>query len=212
VLQERRFRPLGSAEEVEADVRIVAASHRDLNDAVLRGAFRTDLYYRLAVLQVRVPPLRERIDDLPLIIDSLGPRLERETGRGPLRLAPSALDRLASHDWPGNVRELHAALARALVRSGGAEITAEHLEPLGLSTLDGAAPEFGSDLERRMIVAALYGSEGNLAQAARRIGWSRTKLYRRLHALGIRRPPRSLGQAPSAGVGGSTSSDSSTFQ
>jgi DNA-binding NtrC family response regulator len=212
VLQERRFRPLGSVEEVEADVRIVAASHRDLTAAALRGGFRSDLYYRLAVLHVRVPPLRERLDDLPLLIGSLEARLVRETGRGPLRLAPSALDRLLAHDWPGNVRELHAALARALVRSGGAEITADHLEPLGAAAAVATPTASGLDLERRMIVAALSGSAGNLAQAARRIGWTRQKLYRRLRALGIRRSVRAGAQPPSAEVGGSTSSDSSTFQ
>jgi len=145
---------------------------------VARGRFRDDLYYRLAVVEVRVPPLRERLDDLPSLVEALAPRIVCETGHGPLRLADCAWGALRAHDWPGNVRELHGALARAMLRAGGATITADHLRPLG----DGRR---GGRLERQMIEAALETSGGNVTAAARHIGWSRQKLRRRMASLEI---------------------------
>ncbi len=197
-VEQGRVRPVGGDVEVAADVRVVAATHRDLSQEVDRGRFRADLYHRLAVLHVRVPPLRERLDDLPTLIGQLGPRLLRETGYGPPRLTAAALERLRHHAWPGNVRELHAALARALLRTAGAPIEPDDLELLG----EPAAPASAcASLERSMIANALDQARGNVTAAAARIGWSRQKLYRRLVALGISR------SAP-----GTTSSDSSTFQ
>jgi two-component system response regulator PilR (NtrC family) len=160
---------------------------------VREGRFRADLYHRLAMLDVRVPPLRERLEDLPLLVERLAPRIERETSCGPLHLSATAWRRLRGHTWPGNVRELHAVLARAALRAGGAEITAEDLGPLDSTPYDPAPLT-----ERSMIEDALKRSGGNIAAAARRIGWSRQKLYRRMEALSI----YSL----------TTSSASSTFQ
>jgi DNA-binding NtrC family response regulator len=145
--------------------------------------------------------LRERLEDLPSLIEQLGPRLLRETGVGPLRLTAEALVRLRRYPWPGNVRELHAALARALLRSTGGMIQPHDLEPLDEPGTGLSLPTMPLPLERAMITAALDQARGSVTAAAARIGWSRQKLYRRLAALGISRS--------GAGI---TSSDSSTFQ
>jgi transcriptional regulator with GAF, ATPase, and Fis domain len=187
-LQESRVRPVGGEADVAIDVRIVAATHHDLARRVEAGRFRGDLFYRLAVVDVDVPPLRERMCDLPLLVESLAPRLERETGCGPLKLSGRALALLRSHDWPGNVRELHAVLARALLRADGARIEDFHLGrlPAGGSALTGNNGGMSASLERRMIEAALRTGGGSIAAAAREIGWTRQKLYRRVKALGMK--------------------------
>ncbi len=202
VLDLGRLRPVGADDERSVDVRIVAASHRDLAGEVARGAFRADLYYRLAVLRVEVPPLRRRYEDLPSLVAQLAPRLACETGHGPPQLTPDAWRRLREYAWPGNVRELHTVLARALLRTEGEEIRAAELEPLcGLVPAAPPAAPDDAPLERRMIEAALSATEGSLAAAARRIGWTRQKLYRRMAALRLSRSEA-----------GMRSSHSSTFQ
>lgn len=183
VLETRRVLPVGADRERPVDVRIVAATHRDLRLQVRREAFRADLFHRLAILEVHVPPLRERLHELPRLVDALGPRLATETGLGSPRLNAEAWDALGAHDWPGNVRELHAVLARGLLRSGGGLISAQHL---GLAV---RASGSSLPLEHSMILRALDGSPRNLTVAARRIGWTRQKLYRRMQVLGIARDP-----------------------
>ena len=185
-LEERRVRPVGGDREYELDVRILAATHRDLRDRASRGAFRADLYHRLAVLEVRVPPLRFRAGDLPGLVENLGFRLRKETGLGPPRLTRRALRALSDHRWPGNVRELYAVLARALLRSGSGRIGVDDLR---LPAPDLPWPEQDpprvATLEEEMIRAALDGAHGSVADAARRIGWTRQKLYRRMRAFEI---------------------------
>jgi len=215
VLQEQRVRPLGSAEEVKFDVRIVAASHRNLVEQVQDGCFRSDLYFRLSVLRVEVPPLRARLDDLPGLVLDLAPRLLRETGLGPPRLSPGAWDVLLRHDWPGNIRELHSVLARALILSGGKELSARHVGAATGPVL--TARPSGRQLEREMILSALLSARGRIATAARSIGWSRQKLYRRIEALEIERPsfpdsPGATKTVDQSSARGTTSSLSSTFQ
>jgi DNA-binding NtrC family response regulator len=192
-----RVRPVGGSREFDVDVRVVAATHRDLARRVAEGAFRADLYYRLAVLQVHVPPLRERLEDLPLLVAELAPRLARQVGRRSLRLGDDAWLALRAHSWPGNVRELHSVLARALLRSNGGTITARHLGPWtapapSAGPVEAPVPAADEPLENGMIAAALRASAGSVAGAARRIGWTRQKLYRRIKVLGIRRPARAI--------------------
>jgi two-component system response regulator PilR (NtrC family) len=186
-LEEHRIRPLGGDEEVAVDVRVVAATHRDLRGEVRAGRFRQDLLYRVAVLEVRVPPLRLRPDDLESIGTHLLERLAVPCGGRRARLERCALERLRRHDWPGNVRELRAVLARALLAARDGVIRAVDL------ALDAPAPrvdESPGDLERQMLLDAVQHSGGNLARAAARIGWTRQKLYRRMAALGVERPER----------------------
>ncbi len=182
-LQEGRVRPVGATEEQVADVRVVAASNKSLQDEVQAGRFRADLFHRLAVVEVEVPPLRERVEDLPALTQALGPRIARETGLGTPRLSAAALQILRSHWWPGNVREFHAVLARAVLRSNGNLIGPEHLRDL---TITAGPPSSG--LECSMIERALKAAGGGMTPAAAKIGWTRQKLYRRMKALGLTAP------------------------
>ncbi len=185
-LQEGRVRPVGGREEIAVDVRIVASTHRHLASLVEEGRFRADLYYRLAVVPLRVPPLRERLEDLPLLSEHLIARLAEETGGGGVRLEPQALAKLASHDWPGNVRELEAVLARAVLRCEGGRISSADLE-LPASAPAGRRIALAPPMELTMIQAALLEAGGNLTRAAASIGWTKQKLYRRMAALGAGR-------------------------
>jgi transcriptional regulator with PAS, ATPase and Fis domain len=119
VLQDGEVRPVGGSSSRKVDVRVVAATNRDLEKACREGRFRSDLYYRLAVVEVQVPSLRERLDDLPLLVDHFVRRISSEMGREPVAVEPDALAALARHRWPGNVRELENVLRRALALSNG---------------------------------------------------------------------------------------------
>jgi len=204
VLQERAVRPIGGVEERAIDVRIVAATHRDLVRLVDEQRFRADLRWRLEVLVLRVPPLRERVDDLPLLASRLIERLAAGAGLPAATLDPAALARLTSHAWPGNVRELEAVLARALLRARDGVIRDDDLQ------IEPVAPVDMPETERSRIERALFVSRGNLTATAARLGWSRPKLYRRLAALA---PEPAKGAAQdSSEAGGTSSSQSSTFQ
>ncbi|WP_242353128.1 sigma-54 dependent transcriptional regulator [Anaeromyxobacter sp. SG64] len=177
-LQDRRFVPLGATEERTVDVRVVSATNRDLAGAVAEGAFREDLFYRLNVFAIAVPPLRDRREDvLPLAERFLAAR-----GLPPEKLGPSARERLVQHRWPGNVRELENVLERALILAGEDELRAEHVAPgtaqrarrVGDLLVEG----FSLDaLERELLHAALERAGGNKTHAARMLGVSRRRLY-----------------------------------
>jgi two-component system response regulator PilR (NtrC family) len=188
VLQEGVVRPVGGSVEHAVDVRVVAATHRDLAAKVEAGEFRQDLYFRLAVVELRVPPLRERPDDIAALVAHCLGRLERLTGLAPVRIEPCALAWLSAQRWPGNVRELEAALARALVRASSGVIRACHFEIAG-ARLHGAEALPNEGLERAMIAGALAEARGSRKDAAALIGWSRQKLYRRMRTLGSRALP-----------------------
>jgi DNA-binding NtrC family response regulator len=191
-LQDRTFTRLGSTQPRKADVRIVAATNRDLDAAVAAGAFREDLYYRLAVFPITVPPLRERPDD----VRATALALLAARGLGPDRITPAALEALAAHGWPGNVRELENAISRALVLAGSEPIAPSHL-PGSLaapaahaaaaaeSALDALlVPGFSIDaLERELIQHALVKAGGNKTAAAKLLGITRRRLYSRLESL-----------------------------
>lgn len=204
-----RVRAVGDSLEIAVDVRIVAATHRDLARQIASGRFRADLYYRLAVLIVRVPALRERLDELPELVASMATRIGREVGIKRLELTQRAMRRLLTHDWPGNIRELHAVLARAALRAEGRRVDEQHLD---LASDAYEADGCGSTLEQAMVERALLEAGGSISGAALRIGWTRQKLYRRIAALGLepQLPPRKGPEVQEAG--GSRSSESSTFQ
>ena len=209
-LQEGTVRPLGSSEELPVDVRIVAATHRDVPGLVREGRFRADLFYRIAVLRLHVPALRDRRADIPLLADHLLARLRGEAGIPPVTLSDAARAVLAHQHWPGNVRELEAVLARAALRACDGRIEPRHLDSLvsrGPGGRRGATGGDASDeaLERTMVASALQECGGSITLAARRIGWTRQKLYRRVRALGLDQPSPSEPR-------GTTSSASSTFQ
>jgi two-component system response regulator HydG len=186
VLQERTVRPVGGDHEIPLDVRIVAATNRDLDAAVKEGEFRQDFYYRLNVFPIRVPSLRERVEDIPdLVAHAL-----RKRGHALDRLSAPALDVLQRHDWPGNVRELENVIERALIVAGTGPIEVAHLPR---SLVDGAPaatpdmllrPGFSLDqLERDVIHQALARARGNKTEAAKLLGITRRRLYSRLKSM-----------------------------
>jgi len=198
VLQEGEFRVLGSDRRVEVDVRIVAASHRDLEELVRNGEFREDLYYRIAVLTVNLPSLRERRDDIPLLAEALMARAAREAGREAPGLPHEVMAALTSHDWPGNVRELENEMRRLVVLARDS-VELEHLsqavregrsatgEPTGLPSVveAGDIKTAVAELERRSIEAALAQEGGNKSRAAETLGISRFALQRKLEKYGL---------------------------
>jgi DNA-binding NtrC family response regulator len=193
VLQDGSVRPVGASEEVSVDVRVVAATHRDLRGLVVEGRFREDLFHRIAFGVVEVPPLRHRPDELLHLTPILVSRLAARYGLVARPVAACAMRRLLTHGWPGNVRELEAVLARALVAAPGGTITAGDLD-LQSSELDTAPIRDG--LEAAMIRRALAESGGSVAAAARRIGWTRQKLYRAIRRLRLERAERALSRLP----------------
>jgi DNA-binding NtrC family response regulator len=211
VLQERAVRAVGALEGQPIDVRVIAATHCDLDRLVADNRFRADLRFRLEVLVLRVPPLRERVEDIPMLAAHLIERLAARCGLNSARLDREALDRLVAHAWPGNVRELESVLARALLRSAGGVIGAQDLADLPDSELVRSRGGGSRGLETAMIEDALRAARGNVSAAALRIGWSRQALYRRIHALGIG-GERKATEAQDSGTDGTRSSQSSTFQ
>lgn len=166
ILQERKCRPLGGEKEIEVDVRVIAATNRDLRAMIKAGTFREDLYYRLNVVQLRLPPLRERLDDIPELAAHFLKELKEKDGRAPEGLARDALDRLRTHSWPGNVRELGNVIARAAVMAKG-KIRAEDIE------FEDAAPERGGrDRASRLSEFKKYLEQfvGNVGKAAKAMG------------------------------------------
>jgi DNA-binding NtrC family response regulator len=171
---------------LRADVRIIAATNVDLVKAVSRGAFRADLYYRLAVIPVRVPPLRERREELPALTASILAGLARSADRRDASLDPSVARALARYPWPGNVRELRNALERALILSRGGALRLEHLPPEvvgGRPAHGDALPQRLDDLERVHIQAVLEEVQGNRTLASEILGISRSTLQRKLAEL-----------------------------
>ena len=186
VLQEREFQRLGGTRLLKANVRVIAATNRDLRDAVTRGAFREDLFYRLQVFDIQLPPLRERPRDIPLLVEAFLRDISRTMGRSPAALTQEATEMLVKHAWPGNVRELRNALERAAILSEDGPITPRHLslhaEPMGPSSV---ATTDLREAERRAIEKALRDTDGNKAKTARRLGLTRTQLYVRLRKYDI---------------------------
>ncbi len=185
-LQEHTFVPVGATETRTVDVRVVSATNRDLDDAVKSGAFREDLFYRLNVFAIRVPPLRERREDILAIAD----RFLASRGVPAGKLSAGARDRLLAHGWPGNVRELENALERALILAGDETIAPEHLSGAASAARTRKAGDLlveGFDLdgfERELVYAALERAGGNKTHAAKLLGVTRRRLYSMLASFG----------------------------
>ncbi len=187
VLEDRRFHRVGGSEPIAVDVRVIAATNRDLRAAVADGSFRQDLFYRLDVIEMTLPPLRQRKEDIPLLVahflELLGEQQKRR-----LEVSPEAMVALLVHDWPGNVRELRNALERGAVVAAQAGL----LRPadLGLAGAPGATPAGPSSLEeieRRHVGSVLAHCAGNVSQAARLLGIDRVTLYNKMKKYGLSR-------------------------
>jgi nitrogen regulation protein NR(I) len=209
VLQDGRFERVGGNETVRTDVRVIAATNRDLEQMVAAGEFRDDLYYRLGIVTITLPSLRERVEDLPLLVDHFlkrfGPDLGKEVGR----IAPEALEVLLRHPWPGNIRELQSVLKQALLRSQGPVLVADFLpasvrgeeEPAGTAAAPFDWEGFIEDrfragsqdlyaetlaaMERALLTRVLRHTRGNQLQAAKVLGITRGSLRTKIRTLGI---------------------------
>jgi two-component system response regulator HydG len=192
VLQEREVIPVGATEPVPVDVRIIAATNRDLEEEIRRGTFRSDLYYRLNVITLHLPPLRDRLDDLPILIDYFLQSFAAGRGREPLQLAPEAIAALQAYDWPGNVRELENALERAAVLTARGEIgvdalpsrvTSPRASPIVSDRLPPNPPL--EIIERAYIHWVLQAEAGNKTRTAEILGIDPSTLYRKLLRYGM---------------------------
>jgi transcriptional regulator with GAF, ATPase, and Fis domain len=209
VLQEREFQRVGGTRPLKSNVRVVAATNRDLEQAIARGTFREDLYYRLHVFEIRLPPLRDRRDDIMPLSEAFLEELGREVGRPPAGISREAREILLAYHWPGNVRQLRNSLERAAILCEGGLITGEHLslpgqpQPPPAPPAGAPAPARGADaapevasaaaappgdlatMERAAIEKALHDARFNKAKAARALGLTRTQLYVRLRKYGL---------------------------
>lgn len=185
-IEERKIRPVGSEQEISVDVRIVAATNRNLADEVAAGRFRRDLYYRLQVVDVRMPPLREHTGDLPALVEHFNHLLAQQLGIAPLPIPEQVLHTMmADYDWPGNIRELKNFVERSLILG---EFRCDCLQPKPISCPPAQEPSINislDELEKRHILGVLETTRGNKSEAARRLGLSRKTLERRCSVWGI---------------------------
>jgi len=194
-LQEGRVEPIGGGGALAVDVRVIAATNKDLTEEIKVGRFREDLYFRLAVVPLRLPPLRERPEELIQLAEAFVSRTASTHGKPPKRLSSEARETLLRHDWPGNVRELKNLMERAMILTRGPEITPKDLGPLAVRHLAEpdpfSFPEFPSLKEAREWFEGVYIQRemklqnGNMTRVAESLGLDRSNLYKRLKALGI---------------------------
>ncbi|HUQ83119.1 MAG TPA: sigma 54-interacting transcriptional regulator, partial [Gemmatimonadaceae bacterium] len=198
VLQEGEVEPVGSATVVKVDVRVIAATNKELEEEISAGRFREDLFYRLNVVPIHIPPLRERREDIPQLASHFVRTLSEREGVPPRVLDPAALDVLTSMDWPGNVRELRNTLERLLILSSGPRIGVTDVERLaGRRVADGASlgsllecktfEEFKHAAERAFLLAKLREFDWNVSETARGLDMPRSNLYKKIERYGLTR-------------------------
>ena len=199
VLEERVFLPVGGSEFISTDIRLITATNRFLEQQVKEGSFREDLYYRLNVVSIFVPPLRERKEDIPILVDHFRKRFNRKLGKNVKVISKEVMEILEGYDWPGNVRELENLVERLIVLTGEERISLTDLPPTiisaGLSKRQ-PAKDFSAHCEARkrmtdafdrmFVVEALKNSQGNVSQAARSVNMNRANFQRMMRRLGIR--------------------------
>jgi two-component system nitrogen regulation response regulator NtrX len=192
VLEEQRFEPVGAAESLQVDVRVIAATNKNLDEEIERGNFREDLFYRLNVIPFFVPPLRDRREDIPLLAEHFLREFTTAYGRKPKELTPEAYQVLADYHWPGNVRELKNLIERIVILNPQVRVDARHI-PLNPTRRPQERPldRFGSlqdvreAAEREYILKKLEETSGNVTRTAELLGLERSNLYRKMKALGI---------------------------
>jgi two-component system nitrogen regulation response regulator NtrX len=191
VLEEQRFEPVGSATSLRVDVRVIAATNKRLDAEIEQGNFRADLFYRLNVIPFEIPPLRERLEDVPALVEHFNQRFSAAYGKKPKRFEPDALEALQNYSWPGNVRELRNTVERVVIMLAKSKVTDSELPILGGEEPPAASFRFPSFKEatdayhREFIQRKLAEAEGNVSRAAELMGVDRSHLYRRMKNLGI---------------------------
>lgn len=195
VLEEQRFEPVGSGNSVKVDVRVIAATNKRLDAEIEQGKFRPDLFYRLNVIPFELPALRERLEDVPLLVDFFNQNFSQAYGKIPKQFQSEAIEELQNYSWPGNVRELRNTIERVVIMNPGIKVMAADLPPHGKDEAPATSFRFPSFKEatdayhREFIQRKLDEAEGNVSRAAELMGVDRSHLYRRMRALGI--PSRS---------------------
>jgi len=192
VLQERVYEPLGSSEPIKTDVRLIAATNKDLGKLVRKGVFREDLFYRIHVIRLTLPSLRDRREDIPLLIEHFIAKFNRLQGKDVVGVSDEVIARLMDHDYPGNVRELENIIEHAFVLCRGALIEMAHLPPQLRGAGEAVSPNIAGmtleAMERFLIANALQRHNGNRTAAARQLGINPSTLFRKLKSLGIDQP------------------------
>jgi DNA-binding NtrC family response regulator len=190
-LQEKVYEPLGSSESVKTDVRVIAATNKDLAKLVRKSVFREDLFYRIHVIRLALPNLRDRREDIPLLVEHFIAKFNRVQGKDIVGVSDEVLGRLMEHDYPGNVRELENIIEHCFVLCRGALIEMAHLPPQLRGKAEAASPNIAGmtleAMERFLITDALRRNDGNRAAAARQLGINPSTLFRKLKTLGIER-------------------------
>jgi transcriptional regulator with GAF, ATPase, and Fis domain len=190
-LQENEIRPVGSNRSLKINVRVIASTNKDLKREVERGAFREDLFYRLAVVPIIVPPLNRRREDIPLLVEHFIEKYCKQNGLEVKTVSANSTGLLMSHSWPGNVRELENVIERAILMSPGPEVKREALVPVATEEDENPMPLHQAtravmqNLEREKILRALHKVEGNRSRAARFLGISRATLYEKLKSYNL---------------------------
>jgi DNA-binding NtrC family response regulator len=185
VIQDREYEPLGAERSERTEARVIAATHRDLEDMIDEGAFREDLYYRLRVVEIVLPPLRERRNDIPQLAEELVRRFSASANAAQPMLASETIARLQEYDWPGNVRELENCLARAVVVASSGVIRPEHLNMASPRKAAAAPIAALNDVEREHVQRVMQATGGHKTRAAELLGVSRPRLNRLLEKYGI---------------------------
>src|SRR6266576_1738956 len=191
VLEEQRFEPVGSNTPVNVDVRVIAATNKRLDDEIEKGAFRADLFFRLNVIPFEIPPLRERVEDVPLLIEHFNQRFATAYGRKPKKFDAEAIELMQRYSWPGNVRELRNTIERVVIMHQNQRVAVKDLPAFGDAEPPASSYRFPSFKEasdayhREFIQRKLDEADGNVARAAELMGIDRSHLYRRMRALGI---------------------------
>jgi len=187
VLEEKRITSLGSREPTRVDFRLISATRRDLQEAVRQGIFREDFYYRINVIRIPIPPLRERKDDIPLLVNHFLDKYSQETSRRVDRVTHEAMALLNAYDWPGNVRELENAIERAVVLSRSRTLRSSDFTFLQLPALVARRPATLRELEKAYIVQVLEDSQWNVTRASRVLGINRATLHKKIKRFGLHR-------------------------
>jgi len=188
ILEDRVFYRLGGTQPIEADFRVIAATNSDLEKAIRQGTFREDLYYRLNVISFRMPPLRERKDDIPLLAQHFVHRFAQETNKSIDQISREALDEMMLYEWPGNVRELQNAIERAVVVGKGRKIMLHDLPILQPERLSSAIRKSLNEVEKLHIIQVLRETEWNISKSAQTLGIDRSTLYNKIKRYNIQKP------------------------
>jgi two-component system, NtrC family, response regulator len=198
-LQEQTFMRVGGRQEIQSDVRVIAATNADLKHATASGKFREDLYFRLAVVVIGLPPLRERGDDIAVVATEFLNRFAAQSGKTGLTFTPETLRAASRHSWPGNVRELQNRVHRAVIMADGKRITPGDMELTHDAVPANTLKEARENVEREMVIQALRRSGGKISAASNELGISRPTLYELIQKLGISSEQEGRGQKSEVG-------------